>query len=176
MRFKGVVSRLGPNRCDIGAFEKRSPTTTALACSPSSLILGSGSSACTATVTDIAGMMSPSGQVSFKTDANGTFANGGTCPLVMSTATTASCSVSYTPGAVETGSHLVSGFYEGTPDLAPSDGSDAIAVAPPPQPVTPLTSGASINLKAAIKKCKKKFPKGPKRKKCIKKAKKRFPA
>jgi hypothetical protein len=37
---------------------------------------------------------------------------------------------------------------------------------------TPLTTEAStFNLKAAIKKCKKKFPKGQKRKRCIKKAK-----
>jgi hypothetical protein len=41
-----------------------------------------------------------------------------------------------------------------------------------PCPVTPAI-GATFNLKAAIKKCKKKFPKGPKRKKCIKKAKRK---
>ena len=167
------VSRLGPNRCDIGAFEKRSPTTTALACSPSSLILGSGSSACTATVTDIAGLVSPSGPVSFKMDATGTFTSGGTCTLAMSSATTASCSISYTPGAVGNGSHLISAFYEGTADLTPSDASDRIAVAAPPQPVPPVSTGASFDPKAAIKKCKRKFPKGQKRKKCIKRAKKR---
>jgi hypothetical protein len=127
-------------------------------------------------VTDIAGLVSPSGPVSFKTDATGTFTSGGTCTLAMSSATTASCSVSYTPGAVGSGSHLISAFYEGTPDLAPSDGSDAIAVAPPPQPVTPVSTGASFDLKAAIKKCKKKFPKGKQRKKCIKRAKKRAQA
>jgi hypothetical protein len=170
------VSRLGPNRCDIGAFEKRSPTTTTLACSPSSLTLGSGSSACTATVTDVAGLVSPSGPVSFKTAATGTFSSGGTCTLAMSSATTASCSVSYTPGAVGTGSHLIGAFYEGTADLTPSNGSDEIAVAPPPQPVPPVTPGTSFDLKAAIKKCKKKFPKGPKRKKCIKRAKRRAQA
>jgi hypothetical protein len=35
------------------------------------------------------------------------------------------------------------------------------------------SAGGTFNLKAAIKKCKKKFPKGPKRKKCIKKAKRK---
>jgi hypothetical protein len=35
---------------------------------------------------------------------------------------------------------------------------------------TPPAAQSTFNLKAAIKKCKKKFPKGPKRKKCIKKA------
>jgi hypothetical protein len=40
----------------------------------------------------------------------------------------------------------------------------------------PAVPAPSFNLKAAIKKCKKKFPKGKKRKKCIKKAKKRAKA
>jgi hypothetical protein len=40
-----------------------------------------------------------------------------------------------------------------------------------PQP--PATVATPFNLKASIKKCKKKFPKGKKRKKCIKRAKKR---
>jgi predicted outer membrane repeat protein len=40
---------------------------------------------------------------------------------------------------------------------------------PPPATVV----ATPFNVKAAIKKCKKKFPKGPKRKKCIKRAKKR---
>jgi len=48
---------------------------------------------------------------------------------------------------------------------------------PPPPPGTsiPGTSapGPTFNLQAAIKRCKKKFPKGPKRARCIKKAKRR---
>ena len=46
-----------------------------------------------------------------------------------------------------------------------------------PTPLTPLvpapTTNAPFDLKAAIKKCKRRVPKGPKRTKCIKKAKKR---
>jgi hypothetical protein len=42
---------------------------------------------------------------------------------------------------------------------------------PAPPPAT--TTAAPFNLKAAIRKCKRKFPKGPKRKKCIKRAKRR---
>jgi ELWxxDGT repeat protein len=34
----------------------------------------------------------------------------------------------------------------------------------------PVTTALTFNLKAAIARCKKKFPKGPKRKKCIRKA------
>jgi ELWxxDGT repeat protein len=37
----------------------------------------------------------------------------------------------------------------------------------------PVTTAPALNLKAAIRKCKKKFPKGPKRKKCIRKARAR---
>jgi hypothetical protein len=45
-------------------------------------------------------------------------------------------------------------------------------LAPPVTPTTPTpTSTATGRRAAAIKKCKKKFPKGPKRKKCIRKAK-----
>ena len=51
----------------------------------------------------------------------------------------------------------------------------AFAVPPPgptPAPTpAPTTLAPTFNLKAAIRKCKKKFAKGPKRKKCIKKAK-----
>jgi predicted outer membrane repeat protein len=40
----------------------------------------------------------------------------------------------------------------------------------------PASSGPTGQRAAAIRKCKRKFPKGPRRKKCIKKARKRFPA
>ncbi len=45
-----------------------------------------------------------------------------------------------------------------------------------PMPVSAPPTAASFNLKAAIKKCKKKFPKGPKRKKCIRKARQKAAA
>jgi len=47
------------------------------------------------------------------------------------------------------------------------------ACAGPQSPATAPAAATTFNLKGAIKKCKKKFPKGPKRKKCIKKAKRR---
>jgi hypothetical protein len=52
------------------------------------------------------------------------------------------------------------------PPLPPPAASTPLP--PPPATVTPLQTGLRA---AAIKKCKKKFPKGPKRKKCIRKAK-----
>jgi hypothetical protein len=46
----------------------------------------------------------------------------------------------------------------------------AAPASPGPTPSTPAP-GPTFDLKAALKKCKKKFPAGPRRKKCIKKAK-----
>src|SRR5262249_40132080 len=167
------VSRLGNNVCDIGAFEKRSPTTTALNCSPAALIFGSGSSNCTATVTDLAGLTVPTGDITFKTDGDGSFSPARSGRLPAAATASASCSVNYTPTAIGTGLHLLGAFYDGTPDLTDSGDSEAISVGTAPPSVTP---GGTTDRAAAIKKCTKKFPKGPKRKKCIKKAKKRFPA
>jgi hypothetical protein len=50
------------------------------------------------------------------------------------------------------------------------------SVTPTEQPCASATTAVPFNLKAAIKKCKKKFPKGLKRKKCIKKAKRKAAA
>ncbi len=170
---RGVLRTGGGNRCDIGAFEKRTPTTTSVACAPSSLTLGAGTSACTATVTDAAALASPTGNVSFTTSGDGSFSNAGLCALSMVSGASASCSVDYTPSAVGTGSHLITVSYEGTTDVAPSQGTTQISVVAPPVPITTRTTGTTFNLKAAIRKCKKKFPKGPKRKKCIRRAKRR---
>jgi CSLREA domain-containing protein len=53
----------------------------------------------------------------------------------------------------------------------------AFEVQPPPPPVaTPAPTSTTSSLAAAIKKCKRKFRKGPKRKKCIKRAKHRAQA
>jgi hypothetical protein len=56
------------------------------------------------------------------------------------------------------------------PNSVPPTETPCVAPGTPAPTTTPATT---FNLKAAIKKCKKKFPKGPKRKKCIKKAKRR---
>jgi fibronectin-binding autotransporter adhesin len=66
------------------------------------------------------------------------------------------------------------GGAEGRCDIGAFEGVFQAPVQPPPGAGTP--TGAPFNLKAAVKKCKKKFPKGPKRKKCIKRAQKRAQA
>jgi hypothetical protein len=162
------------NRCDIGAFEvQRNTTTTAVVCEPTSLLLGTDSTICTATITDngdSAPPTTPTGTVNFTAGGSGTF-DPTSCALTMLSISEASCKVGYTPSV--SGSRLLTGAYPGDADHDISQGSDQINVQPPPSPppVTPTTPPS--NPKAAIKKCKKKFPKGKKRKKCIKRAKKR---
>jgi hypothetical protein len=154
---------------DIGADERQSPTTTTLACAPGSLTLGAGSSTCTATVTDTAGSpTTPTLSVAFTTDGAGTFSGAGSCSLTQVTPGQASCSVTYTPTAVGSGSHQITAGYGGDQTHEPSQGSTAVSVLSPPVAAPP-----AFDLAAAIKKCKKKRPKGPKRKKCIRRAKKR---
>jgi hypothetical protein len=154
------------------------PTSTSVACSPTSLTLGAGSSTCTATVTDTANSPTPPTlNTGFTTDGPGAFSSS-SCTLNGS-GNQASCSVIYTPSAVGTGSHQITASYSGDPTHEASQGSTLLGVlaAPvttPSVPTTPApvpTAPAPFDLSAAIKKCKNKFPKGPKRKKCIKRAK-----
>lgn len=162
---------------DIGADEIRNLTSTAIACAPTSLTVGTGSTTCIATVTDTSSSpTNPTGSVSFTSNGGGTFSGSGTC-LLVGNAGQPSCQVTYTPTTVGTGSHQITTSYPGDSSHEPSQGSTAVAVtapagsapagAPPENPPTGQRA-------RAIKKCKKK-PKGPKRKKCIKRAKKRFP-
>jgi hypothetical protein len=70
--------------------------------------------------------------------------------------------------------NVADGADIGSVELTLAEGPQAPPPGPSPTP-TPTTPapGPTFNLKAAIKKCKKKFPAGPRRKKCIKKAKRR---
>jgi hypothetical protein len=148
------------------------PTATTVTCTPASLTLGAGSTLCRATVIDTVNMsMNPSGNVSFTSSDSGTFSGGGSC-MVLGNAGQPGCGVTYTPTAVGSGSHQITGFYVSNDlDHDPSQGSTTVAVLAPPGS-GPVPTGTPPSRKA-IRKCKKKFPKGPKRKKCIKRAKKR---
>jgi hypothetical protein len=160
---------------DIGADELQHQTSTAIACAPPSLTLGAGSSACTATVADTsAGPTTPTGQVSFSSGGSGSFSGGGACALAPGGTGVASCQVTYTPTAIGSGSHQITGSYPGDSTHEASQGSTALAVIAPagPAPIAGFPP-SSFDLAAAIKRCKKKFPKGPKRKKCIRRAKQR---
>ena len=97
---------------------------------------------CAVTVTSLDGGAAPdpTGTVSFSTSASGTFSpEPATCVLV-----DGACSISYTPTAVDTGTHTVTGAYSGDFNYLPSSGSDVLSVLPEPVPPdTTITSGPS---------------------------------
>jgi hypothetical protein len=171
--FEGQARNIGAAP-DIGADEIRRLTSTATACAPTSLTLGAGTTTCTATVTDTGSSpTNPTGSVNFTSNGIGTFSGGGSCPLT-GNAGQPSCQVIYTPTAVGSGSHQITGSYPGDSTHESSQGSTPVAVLAPagPSPIAGFPP-PSFDLATAIKKCKKKFPKGPKRKKCIRRAKQR---
>jgi hypothetical protein len=69
----------------------------------------------------------PTGPVTFGRNSSGAF-NSTACMLVAGAGGSASCSVTYTPGAVGSGAHKVYARYVGDPDHAASAGSSTIAV------------------------------------------------
>jgi parallel beta-helix repeat protein len=181
---RGVTRGGGNGVCDIGAFEWQHPTATTVACTPTSVTLAAGSSTCTATVTDTAAsptpVTTPTLNVDFATGGAGIFSGFGSCTLSEVILGQASCQVSYTPSAVGSGSHQITGSYGGDVGHDPSQDSALVGVvappstSPPPSNTPPPSTSppvAPFNPHAAIKKCKRKFPKGKKRKKCIKRAK-----
>src|SRR5436190_7366292 len=89
--------------------------------------------ACTATVTNGSGANIPTGTVSWTSDGTGTF-SAASCTLDA----TGKCTVNYTPTAVGTGTHKITGSYGGDAKHATSSGSFNEAVATP-------TSGTSVD-------------------------------
>src|SRR5206468_3034404 len=107
---------------------------TSVDCVPPSVPVD-GSTTCTATVSDTTGTgaSTPTGTVSWTSDGAGTF-SAASCTLDA----TGKCSVSYTPTAVGTGTHKITGSYGGDPKHATSSGSFNEAVAT-------RTSGTSVD-------------------------------
>jgi hypothetical protein len=163
------------NLCDIGAFEVQPNTsTTGVVCSPTSLTLGTGSTTCTATVTDDGSnspATTPTGTLNFSSAGTGSF-NPASCELTALTTSEASCEATFTPGVA--GTRTVTGAYLGDADHGISQGSALVGVASPPVPPSPPAPAPTTTGKRAkaLKKCKKKKLKGKKLKKCKKKAKK----
>src|SRR5439155_23229551 len=112
----------------VGLTVTKRTTSTGVSCSPNPITYG-GSSSCTVTVTDTdAGTKSaPSGTVTFdKGTASGTF-SATTCSLVAGS-TSSSCSVTYTPTAVGSGSHTITGSYGGSAAHAAGSGNTSLGV------------------------------------------------
>jgi Beta-propeller repeat len=99
-------------------------TSTTVSCTPDSVAVGSPTT-CTATVddTDPGSAEAPTGNVSLASTGQGAFDPGASCTLAptgFSGFGLASCSVSYTPSAVGTGTHTISGTYPGDATHEPS--------------------------------------------------------
>jgi Ca2+-binding RTX toxin-like protein len=110
----------------VGVFAPRL-TSTSVSCSPRTVAVGR-SSLCTALVSDTdAGAVSlPTGAVSFGSTGAGGF-SAKQCVLSGSGAS-ASCSVSYLPSAVGSGSHAISAGYGGDATHQASGGTRAVVV------------------------------------------------
>ena len=81
---------------------------------------------CVASITRLGSELTPTGTVSWTTDGSGTF-NPNPCNLA-GTGGTASCSVDYTPTAVGSGAHSITGSYSGDVFFEPSSAADLITV------------------------------------------------
>jgi plastocyanin len=95
-------------------------TAVSVSCIPGSVGLGLATS-CTATVTDTSpGIVNtPSGTVSFTTSGTGYFSPAASCTL-SGTGATATCSASYTPTVLGTGTHDIGASYSGDSSHSPS--------------------------------------------------------
>ena len=90
---------------------------------------------CVATVTRGSGDRTPTGNVSWTTNGSGNFV---TSPCILSgSGGTATCSVTYTPSSVGSGSHLITATYAGDPNFFTSNGNQTVTVDKKTASVTP---------------------------------------
>jgi parallel beta-helix repeat protein len=111
-------------------------TSTTVNCGAGTPVVDYGSSVtCVATVTRGSGAKTPTGSVAWTTNGSGDFA-ASPCALSGSDGS-AACSVTYTPSAVGSGSHLITANYSGDPDFFSSSGSQTVTVNKKDASVTP---------------------------------------
>ncbi len=108
------------------AFIPKVNTTTTVNCVPNP-VLAFAPTTCTVSVTRVSGTNSPSGTVALGSTGSGTFTPAVTCTLVGAGATT-SCSVTYTPSAVGSGTHAISANYGGDVNFNASSGNQNLTV------------------------------------------------
>jgi len=105
----------------------RLPDTTSVNCGSGTPVVVYGSSIiCQATVTRSVGSGTPTGPVNWSTGGSGSFTPA-SCDL-SGTGATATCSVTYTPDAVGTGSHLITATYAGDASFQSSYGTQSVTV------------------------------------------------
>lgn len=133
-------------------------TTTTIACSPSPVALSAPSS-CTATVKDTSPPTgsAPVGTVAFTSDGSGSF-SASSCQLTAS-GSSGTCAVSYTPSAIGSGTHTITGSF--TPDAtdtvhASSSGTFGLKVSARTTSTTltclpnPVASGSATTCQATV--------------------------
>jgi hypothetical protein len=103
-------------------------TSTNVSCSPNPVFNGQ-TTTCTATVADTAasGKIAPAGTAAFTSDGAGSF-SASSCTLSPSSASSASCQVTYTPSTIGSGFHKITASYAGDPTHNPSSGSVNLGV------------------------------------------------
>jgi len=104
-------------------------TSTSISCVPNTVVINQVTS-CTATVTDTSvAPTNPTGNVSFSSDSTGSFIpDTANCTLTPFGANVASCSISYVPSAVGTGTHTISATYSGDSSQVSSLGQTTVTV------------------------------------------------
>jgi hypothetical protein len=116
--------------CDIGAYETQDSTPVALSCVPSSVPAGQPTT-CTASVANPAGALAgpPTGTVAFTSDGPGGLTPAAQCPLTGS-GSGSSCSLTYTPAAVGSGSQHLTAAYSGDGTYASGTALTSVTVVP----------------------------------------------
>jgi hypothetical protein len=106
------------------------PDSMTVACSPTKLTAGT-TTACTATVSDVAGgaPQPPSGMIAFATNGAGAFSGNSQC-LLSGSGGSASCVVTYTPSAATSGGQTITASYPGDGTYAAQTGSTGVQMTP----------------------------------------------
>ena len=114
--------------CGVALDALPNTTGTTVSCTPSTVVVAQAST-CTATVVDSSATpTTPTGDVDFTSNGSGAFSASGTCTLAPVNSTTASCNLTYTPSAIGTGSHTITGSYEGDNGHTADDGAFLLTV------------------------------------------------
>ena len=103
-------------------------STTSVNCGAGTAVVTYGTGiSCVVTVTRSAGSSTPTGSVSWTTGGAGSFTTS-PCSLAAGVPGSASCSVTYTPSSVGTGSHLITATYPGDANFTTSNGNQSVTV------------------------------------------------
>jgi hypothetical protein len=109
-------------------------TTANLECGDGSPVMYGDGVLCVMTVSRVAGDMTPTGDIYWTTSGSGTF-DPNPCTLDGSDGV-ATCSSTYTPDAIGTGTHLITASYSGDENFMPNEASQSVTLTTRPVTVT----------------------------------------